>query len=435
MYNVEFGETILLEKDEEYLLVDFGSKKPNLLASVSKHIQDSVQKESNFSFLISHFHDDHVNGVWETDLFDNLDCAGMLYVPELFPKYHNASPFTLAQLYMIADVLSSIILVPNYWKAPSNANSPFTLYQLFHKILDTKRHVQFLQIGSTFQFAHDKYQILWPDYSNIPLLHSAVFQLLNILYDCKLIEETAKTTGYVTIIGIDDFLNQLNEICNLFKEEPDAIYSAYDRLDQELQEAYDSMIRAITPRIAHYCSSLSPSQKRQIQRTWKACTSYFNQCSIVFHSTSSDSGTLPDSGILMTGDVTKRPLKNLIKYSMHPYYKMIKAPHHGTFSHYVNNLPACTHILISNGEGQSRYQKIHDGYGSLYGRTRKHTTIHCTNHRCNLYISSKSSPNLECTNCPKWPCVSCTTCNADCQNAPTNGCIHYPKCKYTEFTI
>ena len=397
MYNVEFGETILLEKDEEYLLVDFGSKKPNLLASVSKHIQDSVQKESNFSFLISHFHDDHVNGVWETDLFDNLDCAGMLYVPELFPKSHNASPFTLAQLYMIADVLSSIILVPNYWKAPSNVNSPFTLYQLFHKILNTKRCVK--------------------------------FELLNILYDCKLIEETAKTTGYVTIIGIDNFLNQLNEICNLFKEEPDAIYSAYDRLDQELQEAYDSMIRAITPRIAHYCSSLSPSQKRQIQRTWKACTSYFNQCSIVFHS------TLPDSGILMTGDVTKRPLKNLIKYSMHRYYKMIKAPHHGTFSHYVNNLPACTHILISNGEGQSRYQKIHDGYGSLYGSNRKHTAIHCTNHRCNLYISSMSSSNLECTNCPKWPCVSCTTCNADCQNAPTNGCIHYPKCKYTEFTI
>jgi len=52
MYNVEFGDCFLLQEDDEYLLVDFGSDSKCDLGKVATNIA-CVCKGDQFSFLLN----------------------------------------------------------------------------------------------------------------------------------------------------------------------------------------------------------------------------------------------------------------------------------------------------------------------------------------------------------------------------------------------
>ncbi len=112
-----------------------------------------------------------------------------------------------------------------------------------------------------------------------------------------------------------------------------------------------------------------------------------NKLSIVFQ----DTGTKDCSKLLMTGDITRSELKKLIlgkvpdnMAKIKTQYHLIKAPHHGTKSHFLPDLPMCNIITVSNGStAHTKWGKIAFEYGALYGSNR-HCKILCTNQRCKL---------------------------------------------------
>ena len=94
----------------------------------------------------------------------------------------------------------------------------------------------------------------------------------------------------------------------------------------------------------------------------------------------------PD-GVLMTGDVPKPILTKLVKGGfgtprLRESYAVIKAPHHGTSSHFCAILPRSRYFCISNGEGNKNYHKITEQYEHVYGCLGKKADIRCTNPRC-----------------------------------------------------
>ncbi len=96
----------------------------------------------------------------------------------------------------------------------------------------------------------------------------------------------------------------------------------------------------------------------------------------------------------MTGDCKTADINKLIDnriasfpgYRISHQYEVIKAPHHGTKSHFCNRFPQNALFMISNGEPSSRnrkWGKISDQYGLEYHYKGK-CKISCTNQRCEL---------------------------------------------------
>lgn len=68
VFNVGFGECILLDKSPEAaLLVDCGSKSKNKIDADC--ISEQIRNSKNLSFMLTHFHADHYNG------FDKLNSS------------------------------------------------------------------------------------------------------------------------------------------------------------------------------------------------------------------------------------------------------------------------------------------------------------------------------------------------------------------------
>lgn len=108
----------------------------------------------------------------------------------------------------------------------------------------------------------------------------------------------------------------------------------------------------------------------------------WNRVSLVFHE-------LDNQSLLMTGDVLQSTLKRLSNGDigtpkLKEKYAVIKAPHHGTDSHFCAILPTSHFFCISNGDGNKGYQRISEQYEHVYGCRGKKSDIRCTNPRCDF---------------------------------------------------
>lgn len=67
VFNMDFGESILLETPDEKLLVDCGSvRSEKYLKDKITIIQNELQQnQKKTSFMLTHFHDDHYKGYIE----------------------------------------------------------------------------------------------------------------------------------------------------------------------------------------------------------------------------------------------------------------------------------------------------------------------------------------------------------------------------------
>lgn len=61
VFNMGFGESILLQKDRESLLVDCGSKRKDNVESQIEWIWSCMNDPKSISFMLTHFHEDHFN--------------------------------------------------------------------------------------------------------------------------------------------------------------------------------------------------------------------------------------------------------------------------------------------------------------------------------------------------------------------------------------
>jgi hypothetical protein len=270
--------------------------------------------------------------------------------------------------------------------------------------MDQHSRVEFLERGNFFCFDNHEYQVLWPSFSNLKV-HGKVCKSVNTLLK--------KVVGDEFSIGITrDELSGGEKIVDLSLIDSfiEKILVGYKTLTQETKtineenrQALLDDYRKISEATTEISKRLSEENLVKIKNRVKAMNNQENRLSIVFNSSTKNN---EDERILMTGDITKPVMNKIIlnnklqpSIKVHQKYKIIKAQHHGTTTHFYHNLPIVERILISNGVASNRrFGQISYLWGSLYGSHRK-GSISCTNaHRCE---QKKMKPiQIYCSGCP-----------------------------------
>ncbi len=379
MYNVQYGECFLLCEEEQSLVVDFGSDTPGVLQNIANDIRGCTSN-GEASVLLSHFHCDHINGLWETDLNKHMHFRNV-YIPDIFAMRNCSVQLDMLQLIVLEDIFNSVIL--------QNRPIQITLYQLLLSLIDGHSRIKLLRRGSNFDFGHTQYQVLWPCFDTLHIDPRVEKSVIKILEELDLISYQGGESFFpddrnfrINLGTIDSFID---ELLNAYRMALNKDYSP-DQQIKQVQEALEKVKAQVNQKTQVLSDGLIAKIKCEI----KSMHSQGNRISIVFQ----DKAVQCKSRVLMTGDCKTADINKLIDNriaSFHSYrishqYEVIKAPHHGTKSHFCSRLPTNALIMISNGEPSSRnriWGKISDQYGLVYHHKRK-CKISCTNQRCEL---------------------------------------------------
>lgn len=379
MYNVQFGDCFLLDEPKagQALLVDFGSDTPDILDSVADKIAKRCDGRE-LSVLLTHFHQDHINGFWKSDLPNQVNVR-TVYLPNIMAMRETATQLDFLQLEVLRNLLSSVVL--------ERRPAEITLYTLLNKLVKAGSRAVFLQRGCTFDLLSARFQVLWPDFSvlNIhPRVEKGFVSLLEELgllgnLDRSLYEESRR----VRIEPVDHFIDRLTHAYALLAEGgAELVQEALPALGESLEE----MERYVRVRVGAPSNALLA----RLRERMAAAKRQGNRLSIVFQ----DEAVGGSSRLLMTGDATAPDLRRIINHKVENFpgfsfshkYTAIKAPHHGTDSHFLPDLPDCQTILVSNGKPAPRHLgwgKISYLYGGFY-HSHRGCEIQCTNPRCRL---------------------------------------------------
>lgn len=350
MYNVQYGECFLLCEGNQALVVDFGSDTPSILQNTANNIK-SCATNRELSILMSHFHCDHINGLWETDLNRHVHFRNV-FIPDIFAMRNCSVQLDMLQLVVLEDIFNSIIL--------QNKPIKITLFQLLLSLIEGHSRIRFLKRGSNFYFGSMQYQVLWPCFDTLhvdPRVEKSVIEILDAM-DLVSYKESdsflpTDTNNHINLGVIDNFIDELLNAYNLMSRED---YSP-NQIVKQVQEAYGTM----ELQLAKKAQELSADVMTKIKHEIKSMHSQGNRISIVFQ----DKADKYQSKILMTGDCKtvdlNRMLDNSIAsspgYRISQKYEVIKAPHHGTKSHFCSRFPSKAKFMISNGQPSIRNKR------------------------------------------------------------------------------
>ncbi len=391
-YNVQFGDCFVIEvvKNGDALMVDYGSDTPNALQWAEGDILKTFYQRP-LSVLLTHFHKDHINGFWETDLPDKVKIQNV-YIPNIFAMWQAGRRFSFLQLEVLSELLSSIVL--------QQKPIEITLYSLLKRLAGSGASVTFLQRGSAFKVAQQEFQVLWPDFRVLkidPRIEKGLVSLLNDLGILDGDDSEYDDKRRIDLPYIDKFIDVLVEA-----------YSALtsgEAEDTRLLAGVEGRFQEMTQFIWARTQNLPREVLDALKERLSAIRNQGNRISLVFQDTPQNDS----SKILMTGDVTASDMKKIIAgekagFKVAKEYKVIKAPHHGTHTHFVEKFPACETILVSNGKPEPRHRrwgKISYLYGGFYASHKK-CQIKCTTRRCQL-VGMAGTPS--CVDCKGHDCI------------------------------
>lgn len=368
MYNVEFGDGFLLLGQAEHLLVDLGSIDRTVNFDPIRDDIRSLCGSAQLSLVLTHFHKDHWSGLRDQPAAHRLPAMRRVYLPDLFglrvPGRQDAVAGSL-----LGELLESVVL---------DQKPEFTLAQLLRQVLPAAGgRVVLLRRGERFTADGTEYEVLWPRLKakDITRRRRAAFRrFLDRLeggVEAPEGEGIWRTVSDLADVLLRDFAEEMDlpRQLDLFPPQLPGyqlMMERVSRLAQRMRVVYTLGGRPFQEQMHYYAKAL--------QEDW-------NRVSLVFQ------GCPPGGGILMTGDAPKGVLKEQAKGAYGPPYfldgyQIIKAPHHGTGSHFCGSLPPCEFLCISNGTGNQHYQKISQDYETTYGVLGRRTTLRCTNDRC-----------------------------------------------------
>lgn len=381
MYNVQFGDTFLLYGQGENLIVDFGSIQDGFCFDF---IRESIRKEcaeGAVSLLLTHFHKDHWSGLrgWRTVC--RMPELRRVYLPDIF-QMRVPGRLDLVFRSLLGDFLEAVVL---------DRRLSFTLAELLREILPglSLEKIEFLSRRSVFHSGGTEYEVLWPRLRPQDVMVGSK-KLIDVLerLEAKLPGGRDggvwETLDRIATVLIQDFATFTQYVNSFTWREPvsyDALFARAQELVEQLaeelrrEEDFRQTLRGYADRLSH---------------DW-------NRISLVFH----EKG---NGGPLMTGDVPGKTLKSLVdrKFGapkLRGYYDVIKAPHHGTESHFCPVLPDCRCLAVSNGSGHKQYGEISEYYEYVYGCRGKGVEICCTNPRCEFlkHVGSYIGGGCSCT--------------------------------------
>ncbi len=351
MYNVGFGDCFCIRDRKNNLLVDFGTSNNRIGGRPRSDIFDVVISDlttiSHKNLLLTNFHPDHLSGLLymmkkRRDSYE----FGTIYLPDVFSSQKMSR--TLG-LFLLADLVKDCCL-------PSHQVSLFALVEALSK---RKQNVKLLSRGMIFE---DRYQVLWPSQEVI------AEETLKVLE--RLGKEEEECWSQVV-----DFAEKLRKIIWDMTEENCEKKVSVAELDKEFRTISG------TPEFARLLEIMGTRELELRQ--------FKNKVSIVFQN--KEDG---DWNLLFTGDVQKKHLGMIAdnydgQAPLYEHYWCIKAPHHGTESHYFDFRPFTPeNILISNGiyhansKRRARMYRTSTQYTGLFHIGDGDTYMCCSNSDC-----------------------------------------------------
>ena len=384
VFNVGFGECILLDKSPEAaLLVDCGSKSKNKIDADC--ISEQIRNSKNLSFMLTHFHADHYNGF---DKLNNDVCkADQVYFPWI-----SFSPQKESAVSILLELAIHLMLL--YGESVIDKDIVFLLkgqMEFIQNHVKENGRVYFLKQHDTFSLGNCDMEVLWPIQCGLEKCFDGkgndVERLYNII-EQSLFQDANDQEKFASTRK--EIINNLNNFYLLFDEYNNR-FTATERHFMELGtlvESQKNLILGIN-RMADAGRKKNPDSVKKWRDSLRKIFRHDNNaCSVVFRE-KRDKSDCSTSGykLLMTGDITKNIIeKHLYKmYFQDKQYEYMKCPHHGTCTHYSVCLPECDNFIVSNDKC-SRYNAISDEY-FLHSRTNGQR--YCTNSYCETVRSGR----------------------------------------------
>lgn len=359
LHNVEYGECIVLGGGRgEILMVDCGSMNRvrredgrELSLCVNEGILERYRRAPSRAFLLSHCHRDHLSGFW------NLLGKEPKYFNQIFLP---ASPCDHLGRALLLEFALFIFVFLRDQTDYSRANiASLRLYERASRASGPET-VRGLAAGDSFTFDNVTYDVLWPrreDYPFSDLFANAVEEL-NVELSSPFLPSCAAK-----------FQALKNEFCRACCRAASGM-----PLTEETVSACTSLLLQIDE-LAPQLNLLPPAPDvREILNRPVVRTAYadeLNAASLVFHNRRTQEASLDD--ILMTGDAAPETF-DAIADQLYPGYYILKAPHHGTASHWSHLFSelSADHILISTGD--------YDKGGKIAPEYAEFPAVkHCTN--------------------------------------------------------
>jgi len=319
MFDVGHGDCLLVEVNGEELLVDCGSRSPAKYTQVPTYI-----KNDHLSFVLCHYHSDHYN------LSPHLSSRSgfrTVYVPAL----PIAKPLLPISLFICNFLSLATLAFHRYFPA-----LPFLMNQ---------RRVVPLEKGQPLREAGIEWQVLWPDFADLPFFR-------------RIVSVAQRAT---------EEINALIE--HLTHEQKHAFETLSSSLFRSLKQGeesfvYDQEARQLAP------LELPAESRRRLESLEDTFHTVADTLTLVFAS---------DIAAFF-GDADQRVLDIVEPLERTPL--IVKASHHGTrFGECLQRMDA-TVLMISRGSSTGR---LHPSYlnamrPKLTLRTDIHGTCQCALH-------------------------------------------------------
>ena len=384
VFNMEFGESILLQKNNDALLVDCGSRsKEEDIPTVFDEIHKKIGNSKKLAFMLTYFHDDHFK--YFSKVANRNGKADILYLPWL--SFHYEDRKTYVDLFDVA--LCLYLLYKN-----KDLSVSFFLVDKMDSIVHwVKRggQVHALKQGDIFNLDDTRMEVLWPasvpleeiydeDYRKVcRIVRNMIKEMFSSRKECKYFCSVRKKLQEIhkkfeNLFSGDEHKFQLDADAILILEK---LSNQEKEILKELDQKYGVPLRKDKKNTENWRRELKKIFDDQINAT-----------SIVFRDYKEKEKNR--YRLLMTGDITIPVIDKYLydTYFKRKRYQYMKCPHHGTDTHYTICLPHCDNLIISNGGNQ--HHKISSDYfyhADMMGNR------YCTNARCEIREDKKRCCN------------------------------------------
>lgn len=365
MYNCYFGDCFNIENlNENNLLVDCGihsiCQNINVRNQRFKDIYCDINN-STMDFLLSHYHEDHYNGIEYMSNKWNYKFE-KVYIPDIWDINGSIDAISL---HLLSGILDKSIL-----------HKGTTILTFLKALCKDDGKVIFVRRGSKIQ---DKYVALWPSEKFIK--DKADKLLKKMIVDEDLSDNDISQLSYYStelqtiVLGI-----RSNNI------ERSGLLERINLLEEDISKSFEHFID----------KGVKPSTLFNLK-------DFGNNISIVFQN---NEDTANDN-ILFTGDFgSLKKQWNKIECNfdgkkdckMHPLYHVIKIGHHGTRAYYhsfVGRINNDSVLLIPNDGGKKGWNICSDY--SLNALSTGAQVICATNNTCEAKNNNRGC--CSCTNC------------------------------------
>lgn len=372
LFQMGFGESILLSENQKHLLVDCGSIAPDAAPNFlrTSYFQEAARSlntlRSTPRAMISHFHNDHINGFLY--LIDNSDIRfDTVYIPNIFIRGRHPNQVDFAIVKSILEQLTFPYV------------SSLSLWDFLQRMIDNRRPIKQIKLlqreKRAFQFSNYSVDVLWPCPEK--------------LIDKSLWAEIEDTIP--TLLEYRQAIYELSDdISSIYLAISDRRGGAFGQFDNQNENILQRtlVIRQgltdLTGRIIALLEQRSSEVDSKIKKISQKLDHKPNETSIVcqIH----DNRKHDEKKLLLTGDITRVIMRRIAKNAYKPSiplldeYYAIKAPHHGTCTHYFDfcAFTKCRFMLISNG---SCTNTNYHGVSAKYCPPGRSYYLICTNDR------------------------------------------------------